>query len=153
MQIVKLILWILICQVPGLIGMGAVNHGMEWYNGLNQPSFTPPNWLFGAAWSVLYILLGVAGWMLTRGGINRQNRMAVILFVAQLIVNACWTPVFFGQKAIGWALVILTLLVLLTLWLMQQCWRLRNDGLLLLVPYILWLFFAWGLNYAVLILN
>ncbi len=153
MQIAKLIFWIIFCQMPALAGGGAVSRGLNWYHGLVQPSFTPPDWLFGAAWGVLYILMGVAGFFLTRQGLRREIRPALLLFIGQLALNALWTPVFFGRQEVGWALLILTALIFITAWLLKQLWNVCRTAFWLLVPYIAWLGFAWSLNYAILLLN
>ena len=153
MQIVKLVFWILFCQLPALAGSAAVSTGMQWYQSLQQPSFMPPDWLFGLAWGILYVLMGVAAFMLTKQGLLPQVRKPLVLFVAQLAVNALWTPVFFGQKEIGLALVVLSVLVLLNLWLLKLLWRPCRSAFWISVPYVLWLCFAWVLNFSILILN
>ncbi|MBQ7908067.1 MAG: tryptophan-rich sensory protein [Elusimicrobiaceae bacterium] len=153
MQITKLVIWLLICQIPALVGMGAVRENMQWYHSLNQAVFAPPDWIFSAVWAVLYILLGVVGYLLTREGVHYQNRPAVALFVGQLVLNACWTPVFFGHQEIGFGLVILSAMIFLAAWLMKKLWYLTRGGFWLLLPYGLWLCFAWCLNYATLVLN
>ena len=153
MQIVKLVFWILFCQLPALAGSSAVTAGLAWYQGLAQPPFTPPNWLFGAAWGVLYVLMGVTGFLLTRQGLTPSVRKVLMLFVAQLAVNALWTPVFFGRQEIGLALVVLTALVLMNLWLLKLLWKQSRAAFWVSVPYVLWLMFAWNLNYAIWLMN
>lgn len=153
MQIAKLVFWVLLCQLPAWAGMGAVSGNMTWYHALNLPRFTPPDWIFGPVWGALYVLLGAAGFLITRNGLNAQNRKTVILFLVQLAFNALWTPVFFGRHEVGVALVIITVMIFLTAWLMKLTWRAARGAFWLFVPYILWLCFAWSLNYAVLLLN
>ncbi|MBR2864960.1 MAG: tryptophan-rich sensory protein [Elusimicrobiaceae bacterium] len=153
MQITKLIMWLIICQIPALAGMGAVRSNMAWYHSLNQPVFAPPDWVFTAVWMILYILLGIVGYLIVRDGITRQSRPTLVLFVGQLALNACWTPIFFGQQEIGLALVWLSMMIFVTAWLMKRLWAPQHQAFWLMVPYGLWLCFAWCLNYAVLLLN
>lgn len=153
MQIAKLVFWVLLCQLPALAGVGAVSANMDWYHSLVQPRFTPPDWMFSAAWGVLYVLLGVAGFLITQKGLNAQNRKTVILFLVQLAFNALWTPVFFGRHETGLALFIISVMIFLTAWLMKITWRSARGAFWLFTPYILWLCFAWSLNYAILLLN
>ena len=134
MQIVKLIFWIIFCQLPAWAGAAAVSRGLDWYHGLVRPSFTPPDWAFSAAWGVLYILMGVAGFFLTRQGL-------------------LWTPVFFGKQAPDWALCILTGLIVANAFLLKQLWGVCRRAFWLLVPYMIWLAFAWCLNGAIILLN
>ncbi len=152
-QTAKLIFWVLLCQLPAWAGMGAVSANMDWYHALLRPSFTPPDWMFGAAWSVLYLLLSAVGFLITKNGLNAQNRPTVLLFVVQLAANALWTPVFFGRHAMAAALLLLSVLIFLTAWLIKRSWRKNRPAAWLLAPYILWLLFAWNLNYAFLLLN
>lgn len=72
-QTAKLIFWVLLCQLPAWAGMGAVSANMDWYHALLRPSFTPPDWMFGAAWSVLYLLLGAVGFLITKNGFKRPK--------------------------------------------------------------------------------
>lgn len=153
MQITKLVCFILLCQVPALIGAKAVQNNMVWYHTLTQPFFAPPDWLFGTMWTVLYVLMGVAGYYLTRDGFHARNRKVLFLFAAQLAANACWTPVFFGAHAVMAALGVLTLLLFLTGWLLRESRSVSRTAFWLLMPYFLWLCFAWALNLAILILN
>lgn len=153
MQIAKLVFWILFCQLPSWAGAISVGAGMAWYQGLVKPSFTPPGWLFGAAWTILYILMGVAAFFITCQGFAPQTRKALMLFIAQLAVNALWTPVFFGRQEIGLGLVVLSILVALNIWLLKILWTQCRSAFWLMTPYILWLGFAWNLNYAILLLN
>lgn len=153
MQIAKLVFWILFCQLPALAGSNAVSGGMAWYQGLILPSFTPPGWLFGAAWGVLYVLMGVSAFLLTQNGLHTPVRKPLTLFIAQLAVNALWTPVFFGRHEIGLALIVLTVLLLLNIWLLKMLWNICRKAFWVSVPYILWLCFAWSLNYGIFLLN
>lgn len=116
----------------------------EWYASLNRPVFAPPNWLFGPVWTVLYILIAVAGWLLWQ----RQGlwSSAMRWWWAQMVLNALWTPLFFGLNLLGLALVEMGLLWLAILMTIRLGYRLRPLAAWLLVPYLGWVSFAWVLN-------
>lgn len=152
MQIPKLLFWLLVCQLPAL-GAGTVSDNLEWYHALRQPPFAPPDWLFGAAWGALYLLLGVTGFLMTKNGLNRQNRDTLILFAAQLAANALWTLVFFGLHAPAAAFFVLALILCLTVWLTLRLWKENRPASWLFMPYTLWLVFAGYLNTAMWLLN
>jgi len=125
-----------------------------WYTKLEKPFFTPPGWLFGPVWTVLYLSMGVAAfWVWRRGLQSRAVRTALAWFLAQLVLNALWTPVFFGFHRIGWAVA-----VILSLWfaIVGTIWRFREvskGAALLLCPYLLWVSFAAVLNVSIWLLN
>ena len=153
MQITKLVVWMLICQIPALVGMGSVRANMDWYHALNLPVFVPPDWLFSAVWAVLYVLLGVVGYLITKEGIRPDTKPLLYLFVAQLFLNACCTPVFFGQQQVFLGLLLVSAMIILAVWLMKKLWQPMRSACWLMLPYTLWLGFAWCLNYAILVLN
>ena len=124
-----------------------------WYAALHKPSWNPPAWVFGPAWSLLYILMAVAAWLVWReGGWKTQGR-ALGLFLLQWLLNALWTPLFFGMHRPGLAFaenVILWLVLAATL---ASFWRVRKVAGVLLVPYLAWVSFAAALNFTVWRLN
>ncbi len=125
----------------------------EWYAALNKPSWNPPSWVFGPAWTLLYTLMAVAAWRVwKRGGFAAQARPLGLYFI-QLGFNAAWTPVFFGAQETGWALVIITLLWLAILLTLISFWRARRSAGWLLLPYLLWVTFASSLNFMIWRLN
>lgn len=126
-------------------GLSTVSGGGAWYAALQKPPGTPPSWLFGPVWSVLYLLMGIALGRL----IHRREGSTVILFTIQFLLNLAWTPVFFGAHAIGWALVIILamwLFLALTIWSAEKVDRVSPW---LLVPYLLWTMYATYLNAAI----
>lgn len=154
MQMMKLIFWILVCQIPSVLwGVAGTGNLDGWYRGLNRPSFTPPDWTFGAVWTVLYVLMGVAIFWVVREGLSRQNRKAVLLFLAQLALNALWAPVFFVQHALWGACLVILALIFMVGWTMKEFWPLNRKAFWLLVPYILWLGFAFLLNIGFAVMN
>lgn len=138
-----LAVWILASLSAGFIG-SRFPPG-EWYAGLEKPSYNPPGWIFGPVWTVLYVLMGIAVWLVWK---ERGFSPAVCLFIAQLVLNALWSYLFFGANRPDLAfleIVVLWILILLTMILF---WRIRTAAGVLFLPYLLWVSFASVLNFA-----
>ena len=121
-----------------------------WYASLIKPPFNPPNWVFAPAWTILYVLIAVAGW---RIWLREPAGAAMKIWVVQLVLNFCWSPTFFGAKLMGPALlVILALLATIVLFIAKVWNRDRASGWLF-VPYAAWVAFATLLNASLLLLN
>jgi len=137
--------------IGGIFTGPAVN---TWYPTLNLPTFTPPSWLFGPVWTILYGMMGIAVFMVWRTKHNQHRRMtAIIVYSVQLGLNAAWSPVFFGLKNPGAGLIIIILLwfaIAATIYAFQ---RVSRPAALLFIPYLLWVSFAVVLNYAIWRLN
>ena len=151
-KILSLLAWLLICQVPAVIGGLFVSGGMTWYRTLEKPPLTPPNALFGAAWSVLYVLLGISAFMLL-GNVWREKTKLTALFLGQLVLNTLWTPVFFGMQSLGGALFVILVMLAQGGWLARVAWQENRAAVCLMLPYFAWLCFAtyltaafWGMN-------
>ena len=141
----RLVTWLAISFVPALIGFRFP--APEYYARLQKPSWAPPGWLFGPVWSVLYALMGIAAWLVAaRGG---SSRTALVLWSAQLGLNATWTPVFFGLRAPGLALVNIVLLWLALVGTVSAFLSRRPLAGALLIPYLAWVSFATALNFAI----
>ncbi len=123
----------------------------EWYAGLNRPAFAPPNWLFGPVWTMLYIAMAVAGWLVWRRAGLRSA--AVGWWAAQIVLNAAWTPLFFGLNALGWALAEMSLLWLAILACVIVFRPVSAAAFWLMLPYLAWVSFAWVLNAGFMWLN
>ncbi len=121
-----------------------------WYAGLAKPAWTPPNWLFGPVWSVLYLMIALAGWLVWE---NEAAPSARWLWVAQLALNGIWSPVMFGWHNIGVALAVILLLWLAIVAFVVATWRPVRTAALLFVPYLAWVSYATGLNFALWRLN
>ena len=125
-----------------------------WYPTLEKPGFTPPNWVFGPVWTLLYALQGVAAWLIWRAGLDRRIvRLALGLFTTQFVLNIAWSPAFFGLES-----PILGLVVIVPLWFAIVATttafsRADRRAAALLVPYLAWVTFATALNYAIWNLN
>ena len=117
-----------------------------WYNQLAKPSWTPPAWLFAPVWTVLYILMAIAAWMVWgKSGWGSASK----LFLIQLAVNACWSWLFFGLRRPELGLIGILALVLLVFLTIFSFWRIAPLAGGLLVPYGLWLSFAAALNFQI----
>lgn len=121
-----------------------------WYAGLAKPSWTPPNWLFGPVWSLLYVMIAVAGWLVWQDDGPVAARW---LWPVQLALNGIWSPVMFGWHNIGLALAIIVLLWLVIAAFIATSWRTARAAALLLLPYLAWVGYATALNFAVWRLN
>lgn len=124
----------------------------DWYQGLAKPPFTPPDWLFGPVWSVLYLMMAISAWRIWRRE-DSNRRPALLVYFFQLAINLLWSALFFAAREIGWAL--LDILVLLALIAVTMSMFLRVDRWagLALAPYLLWVAYAAVLNGAIWHLN
>jgi tryptophan-rich sensory protein len=125
-----------------------------WYSVvLDKPGWNPPSWIFGPVWTMLYFLIGLAGYFAWTRGKREERRAVFTVYGTQLFLNALWTPLFFGLHRIDWALadlVMLWFMILLNIGLFsRQSWL----ATWLLIPYFLWVSFAGALNVAIMALN
>lgn len=140
----------ILAVVGGGILIGVNNIPGEWYAGLAKPTFNPPNWIFAPVWTVLYVLIAIAGWRTWR---RNARGGAMFLWWTQLALNFLWSPVFFGAQRPGVALaIILTLLVIIVLFIVVS-WRRDRLTALLFAPYAAWVAFASLLNTSIYQLN
>ena len=130
---------------------GAASGGPgEWYQSIAKPDWTPPGWVFPVVWSRLYTLMGTAAWLVSR---KEGARGPLTLFVIQLLLNAAWTPIFFGAKEMLIALVVIVILWLAILATILAFRKVDRTAALLLVPYLLWVTLATALNFEIWRLN
>lgn len=139
--------WVLVCfsaAVPAMfITIGA------WHAALHKPTWYPPSWIFGVVWTVLYSMMALAAWLVWRQGGWAAQRRTLLVFLAQLVLNALWTPLFFGMHLVGAALVDLVALwftLAVTIVLFRRVGRVPG---LLLAPYLVWTTFAVVLNFVI----
>jgi benzodiazapine receptor len=152
---VALIAAVALCLAIGFLGGRATAANIPtWYAGLVKPSFNPPNWLFGPVWTLLYAMMAFALWRVLGSPVATPGRrMAVLAFVAQMVLNALWSVVFFGLHAPGIALFVIVALEALILTTIALFRPLDRLAALLLVPYAAWVAFATILNAAIWMLN
>ena len=125
-----------------------------WYKGLAKPSFNPPNWLFGPAWTVLYLLMAVAAWLVWKQGLGAAGvKLALAAFLFQLVLNCLWSILFFGVRSPLAGLVDIVAMWLAILATIVLFFRVSVPAGALLLPYIAWVSFAALLNAAILRLN
>jgi tryptophan-rich sensory protein len=139
----KLALWLIISFLPGLFGR--VFKPGAWYETLPKAPWTPPNIAFPIVWSTLYACMGVAAWLVFKDGFA-QKRGALTLFIAQLILNALWSWLFFGRHWVGGALIELAVLTVLVFATLIEFRGHTTFSALLMTPYFLWLLVALSLN-------
>jgi len=131
--------------IPGVNG---------WYQTISKPAWNPPNSIFGPVWTTLYVLMGVALYLVWKAGSNTTARStAISFFVIQLILNSGWSIIFFRQHAVGWALAEMVLLWIFILLTIISFAKINKTAAWLLAPYIAWVSFALLLNYSIWQLN
>lgn len=125
-----------------------------WYATLNQPSFNPPSWIFGPVWTTLYLLMGIALYLVWEKGIkDAKAKQAVVLFGIQLVLNSLWSIIFFGLHNIPLALAEIVVLLAFIVATVVKFYRIRRLAAYLLLPYLAWSAFATFLTYSYWILN
>jgi len=152
---IKLIVSIGVCILGGVAGSfftsGAIN---SWYIHLKKPVLNPPSWIFAPVWTMLYIMMGVSAYLVWRKGLgNDHARLAMSLFLMQLILNFLWSPIFFGMRSALYGFIIIILMWIAILATIILFYRISKVSAYLLVPYIVWVSFATYLNGAILYLN
>ena len=151
----KLLVSVLACQLAGVIGSVFTSPAIPgWYATLTKPGFTPPSWIFAPVWITLYLLMGISAFIVWRRGLAlKEVRIGLGVFVAQLILNALWSVMFFGLRSplAGFVVIVLLwLLILLTIALFR---KVSMAAAVLLLPYILWVSYASVLNFSIWRLN
>lgn len=149
-QVLALVGFILICFGAAAIG-GLVTTPQipGWYAELAKPTWTPPSWLFGPVWSLLYLMMAVAAWLVWRERGFAVTKWPMIVFGIQLALNSLWSIMFFGLQKPGFALIEIVVLWFAIVSTIVVFWRQRPLAGLLLVPYVLWVSFAAALNFAI----
>jgi len=142
--------------VPAIVLLGFLSgrlansgYGNRWFDALEKPALMPPGWLFGVAWTILYVLMGLALAIVLHARGAKGRGPAIALFLVQLVMNLAWSPLFFRAHQVGSALVLILALIVvvaITIWLFG---RIRRVAGLLLLPYLAWLAFASFLNYEI----
>ncbi|CAN5799044.1 TspO/MBR family protein [soil metagenome] len=153
--VLKLIISIAVPLAVGAVAGFFTTSAVEgWFTSIIKPSFNPPNWLFAPVWTILYMLMGVAFYLVWKQAGNPVlKRNAIILYSIQLALNFLWSFIFFYAHQPGWALVDIVLLWLFIVLTIIQFGRLSTTAAWLLAPYICWVSFAAILNLAIWELN
>ncbi len=124
----------------------------SWYAFLNKPFFNPPSWLFGPVWTLLFILMGIAFYLVWREN-NKKSESILCFFIFHLLVNIAWSAVFFGLQSPLGGILVIAVLWLMILWLIISFRRFNKVASWLLLPYLLWVSFASILNFSIWFLN
>jgi translocator protein len=150
----KLIISIISCQLAGIIGSFFTGDSIGWYYTLTKPSFRPPNWLFGPVWIVLYLIMGIALYLIWKRGFRTsESKYPMIIFFTQLVFNAMWPVIFFGVRSIGGGLIIITILWILIFLTILSFQKVNKTASYLLIPYLIWVSYASILNFSIWRLN
>jgi translocator protein len=145
----RLAISLVLPQLAGLVGSFFTASAItSWYASLAKPSLNPPGWIFGPVWIVLYILMGVAIYM-----VWNKNSLIFWLFWLHLFFNAIWSPIFFGLKNPGLAFADIIIIWIFIVVLMVKFRKINKWSVYLLLPYLLWVSFAAYLNYSIWQLN
>jgi tryptophan-rich sensory protein len=143
------LLLFLVLVIGGGLAIGYITLPGEWYAGLVKPSFNPPNWVFPPVWTILYVLIAIAGWRVWDRGLTVPQQ----LWWAQLVLNFLWSPTFFGFQQMGAGLIVIALLLVSIIGFIKVTWNSEQVSALLFVPYLLWVAFATLLNASLWMLN
>lgn len=153
-MIFKFLISLFLPFLAGGLGSAATMPAIPtWYATLNKPLWQPPNWLFGPVWTTLYVLMGVAFFLVIKNKSLKEVKSAIIIFVTQLVFNSLWSIVFFGMQNVGGALGVIAILWVLIVINISVFYRLNKVAGILLIPYLLWVSFASFLNYTIYSLN
>jgi len=154
-NLLKFLFVFALCQAAGAVGsLFTVPAIPEWYDHLQKPSFSPPNWVFAPVWTTLFTLMAIAAYQVWAKGLKEPAvRIALIAFLVQLALNSLWSFLFFGLRSpfhglleifVLWSLILVTIL---------QFLKVSRAAGLLLIPYLLWVSFACSLNLGIFLLN
>ncbi len=153
-DVAKALIAIIICQLAGIIGsFFTVSSVSTWYVTLVKPEFNPPSWVFGPVWITLYTLMGISLYLVWKKKDKQDVTPALLVFFAQLVLNAIWSIIFFGLQSPFYAFIIIVFLWVLIAGSMYFFYRISKTAAYLLIPYILWVSFAAVLNYFIWMLN
>jgi benzodiazapine receptor len=154
--VIRLVIACGVCLSVGFAGSFFTTHQSVsgWYAGLSKPFFTPPDWVFGPVWTILYLLMGVSAFLVWQKGLGSSTvRIALVCFGVQLFLNALWTPLFFGLKMPFVAFVEILLLEAAIGATILRFAKVSRVAAVLLVPYVVWVAYAAVLNGAIWLLN
>ena len=150
---ISLAAWIAGTSLAAISGAVTAQAAQQFYGALDKARWAPPPWLFGPAWAVLYVLMAVAAWRIWCLPESAARTQALRQFVVQLVLNAAWSPVFFGMQSLGGGLAIILLMAIAIVVTIQRFHPLDRTAAWLMAPYLAWVSFASILNVALLALN
>ena len=149
-----------VVTVPAIVLIGSASgwlsgsgYGNPWFDALTKPPFMPPGWVFGAAWTTLYSLMGITLALVLAAPENGHRRKGLVLFFAQLALNYAWSPIFFAAHDVRLALIVIFVMLAVAAAATAQFIKVRPLAGLLMLPYLAWLCFAAALTTAIERLN
>lgn len=125
---------------------GAIFQPGDWYRRLDKPSWTPPSWAFGPAWTALYVMIAIAGWLVWR---NEGFSFALAVWSLNIVLNAAWSWIMFGRRRIDLALLDATAMLVTIVMFIAAAWQKTPVAAGLFIPYLLWVAFATALNFSI----
>lgn len=152
-QSLGLIAWLAVCYTAAVVGMLATMNAPEFYNALTQPSWAPPSSVFGPVWTILYTLIAISAWLVWRTTAYGSAQQALGFFIIQLVINACWSWLFFNFLSGLWSFVNIIFLVVFAAITMVLFFKRSVAAGVLFIPYLAWICFATALNFTVWQLN
>lgn len=155
MDFLKLVASLGACYLAALLGSIFTSPNVPiWYAALAKPSFAPPDWVFAPVWTVIFTLMGISAYLVSREGMaDPWVRAALAIFVLQLAINVSWSAAFFGLRSPLAGLAVIALLWVLIALTIRKFWTISRIAGALLLPYIVWVSFAAVLNFAIWKLN
>ena len=148
-QILGLTGWLAVTSIAAVVGAFASVQAASFYGDLTRPSWAPPASWFGPVWSVLYVLMALAAWVVWRVPLEIRTRTPLVLFLVQLVANALWSWLFFAWRLGGLAFTDIVILLALIVATLFSFWRVNRLAGALLLPYVCWVSFAAALNWSV----
>src|SRR3990167_2174548 len=147
----KLIIAIVVSELAGIIGSVFTTPSIAgWYAGIVKPAINPPAWVFGPVWITLFALMGIAAFLIWKKGLERRNvKIALVIFIGQLILNTLWSIIFFGLHSPGGAFIEIIFLWFAIAATIIAFFQISKVAAWLLAPYLLWVSFAVYLNYMI----
>lgn len=151
-KIVTLVIFIAIPLIVGAVSALLTREAMASFNSMSKPPLAPPAWLFPVAWTILYILMGIASFLIFRSS-HSASRMGLCIYFVQLVFNFVWSLIFFRLNAYVFAAVWLAVLLIMVIMLIINTSKYSKAAMFMLIPYAAWCCFAMYLNVGIAILN
>lgn len=150
-----LVVFLAVCAFAQFAGWSLTNPSIRsgWYRSLRKPPWTPPDWVFGPAWTFIFLTMAVAAWFVWTRRDAARIGWPLAFFSCQLVLNVLWSGAFFAAQQPGWALADIVLLWAAVLLTLTAFWRVHTAAGALIVPYLAWLTYAAALNYSIWRLN
>jgi len=157
MILFRFVLAMFLSFLPGIIGViftPIATGDNPWYDTLKNSLFTPAGWVFSAVWMILYLLIGIALFLvMQKANVRHHKTAAYTLFGINIILNTLWSYAFFGAHLIEFALLVLMLLIIVAIFMAREFYRISSTAFWCVLPYVLWLMFAFYLNGMIVYLN